>query len=446
MKILLISPTTAEGERTPDGILIPQLALHILRGLTPPAHEVKLVDEESADIDLDEDCDLVGISCMTANAPRAYHLAREFRQRGRTVVLGGVHPTTMPEEALRHADAVVRGEAEGVWEQLLSDFEAGRLQRQYHVAKPSLDRFLPRQYDPSARKSPLNAIPIMSTRGCPYRCEFCCVSDLFGRELRHVPIENVVRDIEESDGKIYIFLDDNIVGRPSYARKLFEAIKPLKIKWAGQSSISFVRDAELMKLAADSGCGALFFGLESVSETVLKTMRKSISEIRNLEEAIRKVRDHGIYFHASLVFGFDGDTEATFPETLDFLNRNKIGSASINILTPYPGTEIHKRFAREGRLLTTDWRYYDHSTVVYRPAQMTPYELQSRTRWVIDEFTKLSSIARRLPANLNHPLLYLALNLGLRKSRKEAPARLARLNAELFEPGAVAGDEAAVAI
>lgn len=433
MKILLISPCEDSDVKTPKGLMIPQLALHILEGLTPSEHEVKIAEEEIEDINLDEECDFVGISCMTSNACRAYYLAKEFKKRGKKVVLGGIHPTVLPEEAVQYADSIVIGEAEGIWEQLLEDFQKGKLQKEYYHPNPPLDRYIPMKYRKSTKKRLFNVIPIMTTRGCPYSCEFCCVSDLFGRTVRHVPISNVLRDLEESQGKIYVFLDDNIIGNPKYAKELFKAITPFKIKWAGQASISFVHDTELMKLAAESGCAALFCGLESVSEIQLKKMPKSIKEINGIEEAIKKIKDFGIHFHASFVFGFDSDTKAIFPETLEFLQKNKIGTASLNILTPYPGTRIYKQFKKEGRLLTTDWKYYDHSTVVFRPKNMSPCELQSGEIWVKKEFTKLSSIIKRFPGNLSHPLLYLAMNIGSRKNVKSDTKRLPNLVSEIFE-------------
>jgi radical SAM superfamily enzyme YgiQ (UPF0313 family) len=433
LKILLISPCADPNFEVPKGLMIPQLALHILEGLTPPEHEVTLVEEESEVLDLDERCDLVGISFMTANAPRAYHLAREFKNRGKTVVFGGVHPTILPEEALQYGDSVVIGEAEGVWEQLLDDFQNGGLQKKYHCPKPSLERYIPKTYGKSDQKKSFHVIPIMTTRGCPYDCEFCCVSDLYGKQIRHSPISNVIRDIEESGGKVFIFLDDNIIGKPKYAKELFRAMKPLNIKWGGQASISFVHDTELMKLAADSGCIALFFGVESVSEAQLKTMRKSIKEIYKIEEAIKRISDLGILFHASIVFGFDNDTTDIFPETLDFLRRNKVSSTSLNILTPYPGTRIYEQFKSEGRLLTTDWKHYDHSTVTFRPKYMSPDELQAGTLWVKKEFAKISSILRRLPANRAHPLLYLSMNLALRTVVKIDAIKFPMLIQELFE-------------
>lgn len=366
MKILLISPCVDAETKTPDGLMIPQLALHILEGLTPSRHEVKIIEEEIEKINLDEDCEIVGISCMTANAPRAYELAGEFRKRGKKVVLGGIHPTLLPDEAEPYADSVVVGEAEGVWEQVIEDCENGVLRKRYHQESPSLDRYIPMKFKASTRRRLFDVIPIMTTRGCPYHCEFCCVFNLFGDKIRHVPVCNIVRELEESRKKAYLFLDDNIIGNSVYAKELFAAIKPFGIKWVGQASISFVRDDELMKLAVESGCTALFFGVESVSESRLKKMRKSIKDIGKVKEAIKKVMDMGIYFHGSFVLGFDDDTKGIFDETLKFIRETKIGAASINILTPYPGTKVYEQLKREGRLITNDWKYYDHSTVVFR--------------------------------------------------------------------------------
>jgi radical SAM superfamily enzyme YgiQ (UPF0313 family) len=419
MKILLISPCKDVRFKTPKAEMMPQLALLILEGLTPEEHEVHIIEEETDDVALNEECDLVGLSCMTANAPRAYYFAAEFRKRGKTVVLGGVHPTILPEEAAEHADAVVIGEAEDIWEELLQDFQVGKLKEFYRKEPPSLERYIPTK-SRKQKRGLFNILPIMTTRGCPYNCEFCSVSNIYGSKIRHVPIPNVIRHIEESGGKKYMFLDDNIIGHPKYAKELFKAIRSLNIKWVGQASVSFSRDIELMKLAAESGCGALFFGVESVSETQLKRMKKSTTEVGKIEEEIRRVKDFGIYFHASLIFGFDDDTEAVFPETLEFLNRTKVGTASFNILTPYPGTRVYEQFKKEGRLLTEDWKYYDHSTCVFRPKHMSAHELQRGKIWVKKEFSKMTNIMKRLPDNLSHPLLYLTLNLSInRKIRKD---------------------------
>lgn len=434
MNILLISPTINASKRTNKGLMMPQLALYILEGLTPSQHHMKVVEEEVEDVDLDHDCDLVGISCMTANAPRAYELCKEFKKRGKTVVLGGVHPTILPDEALQYADCVVVGEAEGVWETLLSDFENGKLQNKYHNPIPDLDKYVPKDFSRILKKRLFNLIPIMTTRGCPYNCDFCCVTDLFGKKIRHVSIENVVRDIKESGSKNFMFLDDNIIGDPKYAKELFKAIKPLKIKWVGQASVSLlVRDDELMQLAANSGCRALFFGVETVSVEQLKTMRKALNEIDQLEDAFKKIKKMGILIHASMVFGFDNDTKGIFKETVKFLIKNKVSTVSFNVLTPYPGTKIYNDLKREGRLTTTDWRYYDHNTVVFKPMNMTPYELQIGKFKARRKFYGNRSVMKRLFGNLYNPVVYFATNYGHIKQVKVEGKRIAELKLSLFK-------------
>jgi len=414
--------------------MMPQLSLYILEGLTPNEHEVRILEEETEPIDLDQECDLVGISCMTANAPRAYDLCREFKKRGKTVVLGGVHPTILPDEASQHADCVVIGEAEGVWETLIKDFQNNQLQPTYHDPVPDLEKYIPKDFKKIFQSRRFSLIPIMTTRGCPYHCDFCCVTNLFGKKIRHVPIENVVRDIKESGSKRFIFLDDNIIGSPKYAKELFKAIKPLNIKWVGQASVSLlVADDELIQLAADSGCKILFFGIESVSEEQVKAMRKAIKEIDHLEQAFKKIKKMGILIHASMVFGFDSDTKEVFDDTVDFLIKNKICTVSFNVLTPYPGTKTYDDLKKEGRLTTNDWKYYDHNTVVFKPKNMTPYELQMGKVNARKKFYTIPSVIKRMPGNLYSPLLYLATNHGHMKQVKVEGKRIANLKSKLFD-------------
>lgn len=434
MKILLISPTVDTEKRTNKGLMLPQLALYILKGLTPPEHEVKIIEEETCHIDLDQECNLVAISCMTANAPRAYELCQEFKKRGKTVVLGGVHPTILPDEALQHADSVVVGEAEGVWETLLKDFQSNNLKIKYHNPVPELKKYVPKDFSKIIKKRLFNLIPIMTTRGCPYNCDFCCVTNLFGKKIRHIPIENVVRDIKESGAKNFIFLDDNIFSHPKYAKALFKAIKPFKIKWVGQASVSLlVRDKELMQLASESGCKVLFFGIESVYEEQLKSMPKAIKKIEHLERALKQIKKMGILIHASMIFGFDNDTKEVFNETVRFLIRNRVSTVSFNVLTPYPGTKVYEDLKNENRLTTSDWRYYDHNTVVFKPKNMTPYELQIGKINARKKFYSISSVLNRVLGNLYNPVIYFALNYGHMKQVKVEVKRIAKLKSELFE-------------
>jgi radical SAM superfamily enzyme YgiQ (UPF0313 family) len=440
VRLLLISPGREWHKRRPYTLRLPQLALNVVASLTPNRYHIKLVEEDLEDLDLDQDCDIVGISAMTANVTRGYEVAAEFRKRGKTVILGGVHPTVLPEEASRYADSVVIGEAEDTWPQLLNDFENNRLEKSYRSKNIDVSNFPSPRYDLTPKRAGgfFDVTPIVTTRGCPYDCEFCGVPDFYGKKLRSLPVERVVRDIEVSGGRMFLFMDDNVLAKRAYMMELFKAMKPLKIQWIGQSSITFVRDTELIRAAAESGCQGLFFGLESVSTCTRTRMRKTAKDLSHDEESIRKVQGEGILFHASLVVGFDGEDESIFDDTLEFLMRNRIATASINVLTPYPGTRVFDQMQSQGRLLTKDWRYYDHSCVVFRPSPMTPLQLLEGHQRICMEFYKLSSIARRLNPGVGHMTYYILGNLGYRKrvrrDQRNLPNEIRRL--QTLEAGA----------
>ena len=431
MKILLISPARDKHAYTNKGIMIPQLALFILEGLTPKKHQVKIVEEEFMSVDFEEECDIVGISFMTSNAYRAYNISKEFKKRGKTIIMGGIHPTILPDEVLQYADAVVVGEAEGVWEQVLQDIENNCLKNIYNVPDPDLTRYIPKNFSALKSKKFFNLFPVLTTRGCPYNCDFCCVSKIFGKKVKHIPVENVVRDIVESKAKRFIFLDDNIIGDQHYAKKLFTAIKPLKIRWLAQASISFAKNTELMQLAKDSGCRGLFIGLETVEESQLKNMKKLDGKIENVELALKKIRKMGIVIQASVIFGFDNDTHQVFRNTHKFLIKNHICSASFNILTPYPGTQIYDEFKKNDRIINDRWEYYDHHTVVFRPANMTPLELQLGKINAKEKFYSLASILKRFRGNLSNPFIYFIANLGYMKLAKAEKKRIAYIESTL---------------
>jgi radical SAM superfamily enzyme YgiQ (UPF0313 family) len=419
MKLLLVSPFQRLGRKRLRAITIPQLSLHILASLTPHDVDITVVDEEIREIDFSSDFDLVGISCMTATANRSYQLSDIFRQRGAKVVLGGIHPTILPHEAIQHADAVVVGEAEGCWADCVNDFKKGKLRKFYQVPEPDLSKVPFPRRDFHLDKALFNCVGLVTTRGCPYACEFCSVTDFYGRKIRHRPVSLVVEDIKQSNAKTFLILDDNVAGHPDYSKELFEALIPLGIQWVGQSSISLAKDKDMLKLCRLSGCGALFFGLESVSLASLAGMKKTLKSTEETEEAIKIIQDNGIAFHPSLILGFDTDTEAIFDDTLEFLARTKLPTASINVLTPYPGTRTYRRFQDQGRIISHDWSHYDHHTVVFQPKNMTPQELAEGFRYCQNEFYSFSSILRHIPflfrvspINLRRIMLFLLLNFA----------------------------------
>lgn len=420
MKILLIAPVKDPVVKTRYIIRFPMISLQYIAALIPQEHEIRILEEETEKLDYNIDCDLVGITCMTATANRAYAISREFMKRGKKVVLGGIHPTVLPQEAKLHCDAVIIGEAEPVWGQMLKDFSENRLQEYYYAGTTgNLDEYpLPRR-DLVKHRSVLGVEPVVTSRGCPYSCEFCSVWKFFGRRIRHVSIDRVIQDIKASKSSRFMFMDDNIVGNPVYASALFKALSDLNITWVGQASISFAKDEALMRLAYESGCRGLFFGMETVSEQKMKRMSKSMKTRENTIEAIKKIMDHGIYFHASFVFGFDDDDESIFDETLEFLHETKIPSSTFNILTPYPGTDIYNEFKRQGRLITENWDFYDHCSVTYLPKNMTVEKLYDGYKYIKRNYYGAARILNRFPANYRNPLLFMLANAGLKLSLRE---------------------------
>jgi radical SAM superfamily enzyme YgiQ (UPF0313 family) len=284
MKLELIIPSAESNSRKQKKAILPPLGLAIVAALTPPDIEVSLTDENVSAIDFEKETDLVGITALTITAQRAYEIADTFRARGVKVVLGGIHPSILPEEASQHADAVVIGEAEGIWPGLIEDFRSNKLQRVYRQnERPSmLNLPIPRR-DLFANGAYLVRNTIFTTRGCPYSCAFCTVTSFFGHTYRCRPVEEVIKEIETlNKKKLVVFLDDNIVGNPKFAKELFRALIPHKIKWVGQASVTIARDDELLKLAAASGCIDLFVGFESLSPASLTAVGKKINVVDEL--------------------------------------------------------------------------------------------------------------------------------------------------------------------
>ena len=380
-----------------------------------------MVEEEFEPLPLNGHWDVVGITAMTATAPRAYELALLFRQNGSKVILGGIHPSVLPDEAARFGDAVVIGEAEGMWKQVLHDIERNRLKAFYHNSQPDLAGSpLPvRRRMRSVLRLPFFVMPIMASRGCPYDCEFCCVHRVYGRRQRHVPIELIVEDIRRNGASRVMFLDDNIGGDRSYTMELIRALKPLKVSWYAQASARFILDDELFDAAVRSGLEALFVGVESVDSEARKRMRKSLPSIHLYEKAIKRCRSAGVIFHASLIFGLDEDTPHVFERTLEFLLRHSVPSISPCVLTPYPGTPLFERLMRERRILHTNWSYYDHTTVCYQPKHMDPEELAEKYLEFRNRFFSHSSFIRRGYAQLRvAPFVYFGANLVYRKTTR----------------------------
>ena len=429
MRVLLVSPKRNSPDVIPGWFRVPQLTLSILAALTPSEHEVLMTQEEYERLPVGEHWDVVGITAMTATAPRAYQLASVFKNNGANVILGGIHPSVLPHEAAQFADAVVVGEAEGVWQQVLYDVRRNELKKIYNNSQPNISESpLPvRRRRRSLSRLPwyvVHGMPIMYSRGCPYDCEFCCVHKVYGRRRRYIPIEHIVDDIRKTGARRLIFLDDNIAAERSYSMRLFAALEPLNVGWGGQATVGFILDDDLFDAAVRSGLEGVFVGVESVEPEALKMMRKSPASIQMYEKAVKRCRSAGIIFHASLIFGLDEQTPSVFERTLEFLLRNSVPWISPNILTPYPGTPLFERLMRERRILHTNWSYYDHTNVCYQPKNMDPEELAEKYLDFRNKFFSYSSVMQRAYAQLRvAPLLYLGVNLGYRRTTKRLKER-----------------------
>ncbi len=434
MKILLISPTWKKETKSKRlgkhrVFKTPPHNLLIIAALTPKDMEIEIIDENIEKIDFDKKVDLVGISTMTASSPRAYEIADIFREKGIPVVLGGIHATVLPEESAQHADAVVIGEAEGSWEKLLQDLTKG--------GKQALAKFYqnPQRPDPSKIPIPERSLVknkgylltrfLQLSRGCPFDCHFCSVTKFFGKKYRFRPVKKVIEEIKGMVGKPLTtrflgFLDDNIVGNIAYARELFKALIPYNLLWVGQSSINIALHEDVLELAAASGCKGLFIGFESISEDSLGEINKSHNKIKFYEKAIKKIHQFGIAIEGAFIFGFDHDDKSVFRKTIKFIEKVKLDVIQFTILTPLPGTKLHEKLEKEGRIIDRDWSNYDMSHTVFQPKLMTPQELKEGFDWAYRRIYTPSSIFKRLIGLFRggrwkflFPLL--TLNLGYRR-------------------------------
>jgi radical SAM superfamily enzyme YgiQ (UPF0313 family) len=403
--------------RQGEFIRFPQLTMPLLAALTPPEFEVHHTDEIISEVDFSRPADLVAITSSTPAAPHAYEIARRYRERGVPVVLGGPHPTLLPEEAQARADAVVVGEAEESWPRLLNDFKHGRMQRLYRTeATPSLQGL------PHARRDLLEGRwyskgVLIATRGCPYACEYCTLPHLYSRTVRFRPVEEVTEEVSTIPGKPIVFWDDNLAANPAYAKALFRAITPFKKWWTAQATVAVAEDEELLRLAAESGCKAFFLGLESFSQSSLDGTNKGFNRVARYQEVVSKLHSYGIAVQAGIMLGFDPDGPDVFERTVEAATRIGIDNATISLVVPFPGTALFARLQREGRILTTDWAKYNGKTdVVFRPTLMTPDELQAGFEWARREFYSWGSIWNRLSCSHTGLEWNVLRNVGFHRS------------------------------
>jgi radical SAM superfamily enzyme YgiQ (UPF0313 family) len=375
----------------------PPLSLMTLAGLTPEGWDITIRDEHVESSEIEGDVDLVGIQTYISSAHRAYELAKLWQSRGAKVVLGGLHPTSLPQEAAEHADAVCIGPAETVWGRILDDFEHDRLQKFYKgqcegsaalVPMPRRDLMNPRAY--------LVRHTMVTSRGCPHSCDFCYKSSFWGPKYYEPrPMADVERELGMVDDRLVFFLDDNLLANRSHARRLFEVLRGSGIVWQAAASLDVARDPRYLEEAYRAGCRSLFLGFESLSPENMQSNNKPVNAATDYGETCRRFHDAGIMINGSFVFGFDCDGTDVFDRTIEFADRNKLLTASFHILTPLPGTKAYAHLESEGRLLHRDWSRYDTCHAVFQPRRMTPEQLESGYARAKHRFASCRSILRR---------------------------------------------------
>jgi radical SAM superfamily enzyme YgiQ (UPF0313 family) len=379
----------------------------MIAAYTPEEYEVEILDEAFDRINYEAAVDLVGITCMTPLAPRAYRIAAEFRQRGIPVVLGGIHVSIMADEASQHADAIVVGEGEEIWPRLLADFKQGALNPRYEAeTRPDLTRLLaPRR---QLLRNKYFVQTVQTSRGCPHSCKFCSVTRFNGGRYRLRDIDRVIEEINSIPDKRLFLIDDNIIGSGKRsidrAFAFFDRLKHCNKEWGGQTCLNIVENHGLLAAAAKSGAKAFLIGFESLQEKTLAGMGKNVNlrpTTRNFKESIQKIQDHGIAIIGGFIFGTDDDSYDTFRTTLDFIYDSGIDAVQLSIQTPLPGTVLYRELQESNRLTLTnypgDWESYNIFEPVFQPKNMDPQVLY---QGLIEAYREVASFRRSLPRGL----------------------------------------------
>lgn len=417
MRLTLIHPCIGRriGEPYIRTWQMEPLAPAVLAGLTPSDVDLRFYDDRMEVIPFDEPTDLVALSVETYTAKRAYQIASEYRRRGVPVMMGGFHPTLVPEEVSEYAESVIIGEAEGLWQQALADYRAGRLQRIYRQAqRPPLHGLkLDRSIFAGKRYLPIGLVE--AGRGCHFRCEFCAIQSYFGSTQTRRPTDEILDELRQMrDKKLIFFVDDNITSNMAQAKEFFRALIPLKLRWVSQASINAAHDEEFLQLIKASGCQGLLIGFETLNPDNLKRMRKGFNTMKGgYDAALANLRRYGIRLYATFILGYDDDNGDTFRETLDFALRHQFYIVAFNHLTPFPGTPLYERLKQEGRLLYDAWWLdprYRYGMVPFAPKGMTADQVKQRCIQARSAFYSLRSIMRRSLDRVNSNNLFMWSN------------------------------------
>jgi radical SAM superfamily enzyme YgiQ (UPF0313 family) len=421
---LLLNPFYPKDPHASFGkhVLTPSLALTSIAGSTPPEWEVRYWDENllQGPPPWQPFPQVVGITVHLTFAERAYALARWYRQRGATVIFGGLHVISCPDEVRPHADAIVIGEGVHAWAEVLRDIDAGTLKPVYHGSyrRPYRDDPPPRR-DLLPRDSFLTTTSLIATRGCHNRCGFCYLAT----ERLHMPylmrdVEQIAAEFEADDQPYAVFVDNNLGSRPDYLRRLCRALRPLEKIWSAAVTIDVTDDPSLVREMALAGCTGVFVGFESLSNDNIADSHKKSPRTEDYARRVEVLHRHGIQVNGSFVLGFDHDRPDVFEKTVEWIERNRLECATFHILTPYPGTPLFKQMEADDRILHRNWTLYDTGHVVFQPRHMTPAQLEDGYAWCYRRLFGHASIWRRRPADPRAVLPYLAMSYLYKRSNR----------------------------
>jgi radical SAM superfamily enzyme YgiQ (UPF0313 family) len=423
MKVKFILPALLEatdpGFRPIKYALFPPLGLASLAGYLDPDDEAKLEDEHVMPLDLDDRPDLVVMSVYITSAKRAYRLAAHYRAMGSHVALGGLHVSSMPDEAALHADTVFIGPGEDTWPRFLDDYRRGEPLARYVSQRRTLDGAPPIRRDLIDRRRYLCPNSIVVSRGCPHHCDFCYKDAFYkgGISFYTQTVDRALAEIERMPGRHVYFLDDHLLGNARFASALFEGMRGMGRVFQGASTVDAILRSDLIEQAASAGMRSVFVGLETINPENLRLHAKRQNLSSDYDEVIRRVHDLGIMINGSFVFGLDDDGPDVFARTVDWAVSRSIETATFHIMTPYPGTALHDRIAAEGRISDDDWDHYDTRHVVYRPRRMDPATLLDGYRRAYRDFYAWGSILRgaRGQSSLHRSMRHLAYAGGWKK-------------------------------
>lgn len=398
MKVKLILPALTEAEspfwRPIKYSLFPPLGLATLAAYLSPEDEIDLQDQHVEKLNLEDEPDLVIIQVYITNAYRSYKIANHYRQKGTYVLLGGLHVTTLPEEAAQFADTIFIGPGEETFPQFLADFKARQPKKIYFSSKRTLDNIPPIRRDLIKREKYLVPNSIVVSRGCPHHCSFCYKDSFFegGKSFYTQKVDDALTEIEKLPGRHLYFLDDHLLGNAKFAGELFEGMKGMNRVFQGAATVDSILRGNLIEKAAKAGLRSLFVGFETFSPENLQQSNKKQNLKRDYQEAVQRLHSLGIMINGSFVFGLDEDDQDVFKRTVDWGIKNGITTSTYHILTPYPGTQLFQQMEKEGRIITRNWDLYDTRQVVYKTKNLTSNQLKEGYDWSYKTFYKWSNI------------------------------------------------------